>query len=35
MELKYEVTEEDVIKGTLYNMKSSPEEKKDYYNMDY
>ncbi len=35
MELKYEVTEEDIIKGTLYNMKSSPEEKKDYCKVRY
>lgn len=35
MELKYEVTEEDIVKGTLYNMKISPKEKKDYYKARY
>ncbi len=35
MEFKYEVTEEDMIKGTLYNVKNSPERKKSYNRARY
>lgn len=31
MELKYEVTEEDMIRGILYDVKNSPERKKVHY----
>ncbi len=35
MELKYEVTEEDIIKSTLYSVEDSPSRKRNYIRLMY
>ena len=35
MELKYEVTEEDIIKSTLYSIEDSPSRKRNYIRLMY